>query len=287
MSNSLTSTVSNEDEFKRREQENTMTNLLKSEFYKLKKEKAFIILLIVSAAFALVLAFALQGSTAMAAIRPTDPDVQGIVKMKPNFSGAWFMGYSLGNGIHALIIAIFVSIFVSAEFNFGPMKNIVSKGYNRTKVYIAKFIVSAAAGLIMLVVYMAAGGIAGTIMWGFDPNGIASLGSVLSLFLDQALLIVAYTAVFVFVAMSLRSNGASIGVNICVVMLVATLLQAVNLLFGGSINLSDFWISGNISKLATMNPASGDLIRGVIVALAYTLVATVAGIALFKKQDIK
>jgi ABC-2 type transport system permease protein len=243
--------------------------------------------MVVSAAFAVVMAVALQGGTAMASWRPNDPDIQGIVKMSPNFGGAWFIGESLSNGIHALIIGIFVSIFVSAEFNFGTMKNIVSKGFNRTKVYAAKFVICASAALLMLIVYMVAGCLAGTILWGFDPNGIASLGGMITLFLNQALLMIAYTAVFVFVATSLRSNGASIGVNICVVMLVATLLQAINLLFGGSVNLSDFWISGNISKLATLSPAGSDVLRGIIVAVVYTAAATLAGSALFEKQDIK
>ena len=274
-------------EGKEKELGKAMTNLLKSEFYRLKKSKAFYILMAVSATFALVMAVALQGGTAMASLRPGDPDIQDIVKMSPNFGGAWFIGQSLGNGIHALIIGIFVSIFVSAEFNFGTMKNIVSKGFNRVQVYTAKLITCAAAALLMLVAYMVVGCLTGTILWGFDPNGIASLGGMITLFLDQALLIIAYTAVFVFVAMSLRSNGTSIGVNICVVMLVATLLQAINLLFGGSVNLSNFWISGNISKLATLSPAGSDVVRGIVVAVVYTIAATLAGNALFKKQDIK
>lgn len=278
---------SKHDEMEKAEKElgEPMKNLLKSDFYKLKKSKAFYILLAVSAAFALVMAFALQGGASMA--RSGDPDIQNIVRMKSNFGGAWFIGQSLSNGIHALIIAIFVSIFVAGEFNYGTMKNIVSKGFNRVQIYFAKFITSAVAAIIMLVAYMAVGCIAGTIMWGFDPNGIASFGNLITLFLDQALLILAYTAVFVFVAMSLRSNGASIGVNICVVMLVATLLQAVSLLFGGSVNLADFWISGNLSKLATLSPAGSDVTRGVIVAVVYAVAATLAGSALFKKQDIK
>lgn len=274
-------------ENKGKESGKSMINLIKSEFYKLRKDKSFYILLAVSMGFALLMAFAFQGSKAMAVLMPDDPDIKGIVKMAPNFSGAWFMGYSLSTDMQALIISIFVSIFVTTEFGYGPMKNIVAKGFNRTKVYIAKLITSAVAGLLMLFAFMVTGGIAGTIMWGFDPSHVASLGKVLLLFLDQGMLIVAYAAVFVFVSMSLRGSGASIGANICVVMLFSTLLLALNALFGIHINIADYWLSGNVKLLATLNPATPLVVRGLIVAVAYTVVATVAGCVIFKKQDIK
>jgi ABC-2 type transport system permease protein len=264
-----------------------MMNLVKAEFYKLRKMKPFYIVMMASAIWAVFLAFALQRAASMASLRPGDPDIQDIVKMQPNFGGAWFMGNSLNNGMFGLFVAILVSMFVTVEFSFGPMKNIVSRGFSRVQVYLAKFIASAAAGVMMLVVFLAAGCVAGTILWGFDPNGIAGFGNILRLFLDQGLLIISYAAVFVFVAMTLRSGGASIGVNICVVMLFTTLLQAVSLLFGGKIDLSSFWIAESVTRLATLSPVGSDVMRGVVVAVAYTVAATAGGCALFQKQDIK
>lgn len=264
-----------------------MINLIKSEFYKLKKSKTFYILLAVCAAFVVVMAFSLQGGVSMARLHPEDLGLKNIIKMSSNFGGAWFIGQSLSNGTHELIIAIFVSIFVSSEFNYGTMKNIVSKGFNRVQVYLAKLTASAAAALVILFLYLAVGGITGTILWGFDTNGIASFRNIVILILTQSLLTVAYTGVFVFAAMSLRNNVASIGVNICVVMLVPTLLKTVTILVGGGINLSNYWISENVSKLAALNPTSFDIARGVIVSIVYTIAATIAGCVLFRKQDIK
>jgi ABC-2 type transport system permease protein len=273
---------------KEKEMEKSMINLLKSEFYKLKKSKGFYILLALCVVFPVILAFAYKGVAATAAAG--NPDMQDILVMSRQFSGAWFTGNALsmeGMAIHSLIIAIFVSIFVAMEFNHGTMKNIVSKGFNRTQVYFSKFLTATTAALVMLITFMIASTIIGTILWGFDSQGIASLGNFMTLFLTQGFLIVAYTAVFVFVAMSLRSNGASIGVNICLVILVGTLLEAVNLLFHNNVNLLNYWIGGNISNLTTLNPSSSDVLRGVIVAGVYTVVATAAGFTLFKKQDIK
>lgn len=264
-----------------------MSNILKSEFYKLKKSKAFYICIAACAALAVFIAFEIQHETAQAVLRPQDPELASFLAMRPHLGGAWFIGQSFSQGMLSLICAVFVSIFVAVEFNFGTMKNIVSKGFNRVQVYIAKFIASSAAALVMLVVFMVVAGIAGTVLWGFNPSGATNVGNLIPLFFTQALLIIAFTAVFVFVAMSLRSNGASIAVNISAVVLFDVLLQAANLLIGNSVTLSDYWIAGNISKLATLSPTAPDVTRGIIAAVVYTIAALLAGSTLFKKQDIK
>lgn len=200
-----------------------------------------------------------DGATVSAG-RLGDADVQNMATMQHDFGGAWFMGYAIssGAGMHAL----FVGIFVTPNFRFGPVKTMVAKGLSRMQVYLSKVIASAAAGLMMLLAFLAVGCIVGTIMWGCNPSGIASFGNVLSLVLAQGLLIVADTAVFVFVAMSLCTTGGSLGVNICVVTLVDTLLPALSLLFKGRVNLSSFSIAGSMSRLATSTPAGSDVIRG-------------------------
>lgn len=266
---------------------NSMGALIQSEFYKLGKSKAFYILMAICAALAIAMAFALKSGAAMAAANPGNADLQDMAKFQSSFGGAWFVGYSLGNGLQAVIIAIFVSIFIAVEFNYGPMKNIISRGFNRTQEYLAKLITSIAAGVSLLVVYMLAGLLTGTVLWGFDPHGVASLGSLLTLFLTQALLIISYTSIFVFVAMSLRSNGASIGANISIVLMGTFVVEAINLLFHTKINFLNYWISECIKQLATLNPASADVTRGIIVAVGYTLVASILGCFLFNKQDIK
>ena len=264
-----------------------MISLIKSEFYKLGKTKAFYLLMAICAALAIAIAFALKSGAAMAAANPGNADLQDMAKFQDSFGGAWFVGYSLGNGLQAVIIAIFVSIFIAVEFNYGPMKNIISRGFNRTQEYLAKLITSVVASMCLLAVYMLAGLLTGTALWGFDPHGVASVGSLLTLFLTQTLLIISYTSIFVFVAMSLRNNGASIGANISIVLMGTFVVQAVSLLFHTKINLMNYWISECITQLATLNPVSADVTRGIIVAVGYTLLATVLGSILFNKQDIK
>lgn len=255
-------------------------NIIKSEFYKLKNSKPFYICLLVCAALAVFLALAIQ----MGVVARGTENVAAIAD---SISAVALLEQILGLTFLPTLFAIFVSLFVSSEFHNGTMKNYVSKGINRVQIYLSKLAVCGVAVLAMYVVNVAISLIVGTMLWGFDPYGVATVSNVTTLLLGEGLLLLAYTSVFVLVSMWLRSIGASIAVNICAVSLFPTLLMAINYIIGDSISLSNYWISGNVSALATLTPESGAVLLGVIVGLCYLVGGTIAGSVLFKKIDIK
>ena len=104
-----------------------INNIIKSEFYKLKKSKSIYIVLVVSAVFAIIVAFAHQAGSQMEAA--ANNQNSKLIEMASDFSGTWLMKETLNEGILPLLIAILTSIFISADFNFGTMKNIVSKEF--------------------------------------------------------------------------------------------------------------------------------------------------------------
>ena len=59
------------------------------------------------------------------------------------------------------------------------------------------------------------------------------------------------------------------------------------MLFNGKVDLSKYWLIGVVTTLSTTTPASADVVRGIIVALAWGIVSLVLGTVLFKKQDVK
>ena len=88
--------------------------------------------------------------------------------------------------------------------------------------------------------------------------------------------------------MTLRSNGASIGVNICLVSIFPTLLSAADFIFKRiGFQLSTGWIDANLSAVATLTPASGALLTGVPVGCVWLLLGIVGGTGMFRRQDIK
>ncbi|RCX12954.1 hypothetical protein DFR58_11910 [Anaerobacterium chartisolvens] len=257
-----------------------MTNIIRSELYKLKNSKPFYICLFVCAAIAVFLALAIQ----MGVVARGTEDVAAIAD---SISAVSLLEQTLGLTFLPTLFGVFVSLFVSGEFYNGTMKNYVSKGVNRVQIYLSKIVVCGMAVLTMYVVNFAFSCITGTILWGFDPYGVATFSNLAAMLLGEGLLLLAYSSIFVFVSMWLRSIVASIAVNICAVSLFPTLLMAVNYVIGDNVTLSNYWISGNITALASLAPESGAVLQGIIVGLCYLLGGTIIGSILFKKQDIK
>jgi ABC-2 type transport system permease protein len=267
-----------------------MINILKSDFYKLRKSRAFWICTVLCAIFGVMMVFYMKRQFAAAQLPGHDHDLDPLVPLIPHISGVFMMGNLmsvLGNSPHILIMGIFTAIFVSSEFIFGTMKNVLSRGADRINVIFSKFIVCSISSLVMLSVYTLTTLITGTIVWGFDPQKAATSSGIITMLLMQALLVLSFTMIFVFTAMSMRSNGGAIAVNVVYVLLVSLLLSAISSILGPTVNLGKYWLKDNIVALATISPASGDIINGILVALGWGIVAIIAGIVLFKKQDVK
>lgn len=253
-------------------------NIIKSEFYKLKKSKLSWICLIVCAVAACIIPVAVKQAIAM-----------GEHEFEAAAGGAInALFFSLGMPIFTLVCALFTSIFVSSEFHNGTMKNYVSKGFDRKKLYLSKCLVCAVAVTAMFLVYVLLMLASGSIFLGFAPAGTFKGGVFVGVMFIIWLLIMAYTVVFVAMGMQLRSNGAAIATNICLVAILPTLMSALDYLFKfTSFKISQLWIGGNLSAIATMTPTTGNIISAVIVGVAWLLLAGIGGMFLFKKQDIK
>lgn len=261
-----------------------MLNILKADFYKLKKSKTFWVCIALCLIFGIIMIIAMQTSMTMAQQPNHDPDLDSMLEMIPLASGTYMLGNLQSMGFNTVFVGIFVAIFISSEFSYGPMKNTLSRGADRIHVFFSKFLVCGAAALIMQFVFMLAILITGTIIWGF---GTATLSGMLGMIMTQSLLTLAYTALFTFISMTMRAGGGAIAVNIMCVTMASTLLDAISMLFGGKLNLNDYWIGGAVSKLATVAPASADIIQGIIIAVIWGAAATLLGTALFTRQDVK
>lgn len=253
-------------------------NMVKAEFYKLKKSTPFWICLLICVLFAAVLPFALQQAVASG-----EPDMQNL-----SLSAVEIMGQSLSMPVFSLVAAVFVSIFVSGEFHHGTMKNYISKGFRREHIFPSKFLACAVAVTAMFVVFIPVVLVSGTIFLGFDPHGVFQPADFTGTLIASWLLFMAYVAVFVAVATLLRSNGAAIATNICLVSIFPTLLQALDFLFRRiGFKISPLWIGEKLSSVTSLPLPSGALLAGIATAIIYVIVASAVGIYLFKKHDIK
>jgi ABC-type transport system involved in multi-copper enzyme maturation permease subunit len=260
-----------------------MLNLLKADFYKLKKSRTFLICTVISILLAVFLIVAIHQWL------NHDPDEndrysQEIAEMKEEASGIWALEYFLTAEFHLIIIGVFVAIFISSEFGNGTIKNTLSRGAGRVNIFISKFAISSCASLTILFTFMLVILVAGTIAWGF---GTASASELIRMMALQALIIITYTAMFSCISISLRGIGGAIATNIICVTMVSMLLGAIGMLFDSTINIGDYWIGEAASMLATTTPANTDVIKGIFIAFGWGIVSMLVGSMLFKKIDVK
>ena len=265
-----------------------MRNLLRADFFKLKRSRAFWVCALIGAVIAVLMVIAMNADITRSLARGPDSRGYGEAQaMSAAASALWAITQFLPQNFIVLLAGVFASIFVTAEFGDGTIKNTLSHGAERTKVLASKFVTCSVASLFILAVSLLALTIAGSIVWGFDPQGASTAGGFAGMIGLQALLMVGFVALFTFIGMSVRSTGGALATTIIATMMVSTLLGAINALFNTTVDLSQYWIGGAISTLATTTPASGDVVRGIAVALVWGVASLVAGTALFEKRDVK
>jgi ABC-type transport system involved in multi-copper enzyme maturation permease subunit len=263
-----------------------MLNIIKSDFFKMKKSRAFWICVLMSLVLGLIITVALQQSMNAALNSELVRDAEAMLAMIPDAAGVWVLGLAFSMNLHLIFIAAFTAIFVSMEFSSGTIKNALSRGANRTKIFFSKFLVCSAAALVMLAVFMSTTLISGTMMWGFDPNGIATVSGIVGMISMQTLLAIAFVALFVFITMALRGGGGSIAVCVISVTIMPTILGAINMLAGNAIDLEKYWLGESVTNLATVTPVSADISLGIIVAIVWGIAALYAGTILFRRADV-
>ena len=255
-----------------------MLRILESDFYKLGKSRAFWYSFFSCSAFAVFMVTAMYAGTGRGG--PAAHFAGGV--------GAVFvLPLLFPMGFHLTFIAIFSSVFVAAEFGHGTMKNALSKGAARSKVYISKLVVCAFSSVFMLLGFAFAILVSATIAWGFDPGGLVRIVDLVSMVSLQGLMVVAYTALFTFVSMTVRGTGGAIAINVLTVMMASVLLGALSLLFGEGVNLGSYWLEWGVTNLAVYAPTGQTLARGVAIAFAWGIGSTAIGLLLFGRQDVK
>ena len=186
-----------------------MSRLLKAFFYRMSKDLAFRITLIVGCGIALILSVILLVADLMM-------DMEGIKLL----TGHGMLTMSLNPAQnYGIAIPINVAIFVALEFTQGTIRNKIIAGHSKFKIYASLYISGLILGAALLFAYVGFLTIFGTIFGGFDVNVVTILGTgfgaatveYIVKFVILALLV--YTTLIsysVFIATVFRSLGPSI-----------------------------------------------------------------------------
>ena len=186
-----------------------MSRLLKAFFYRMSKDLAFRITLIVGCSIALILSVVLLVADLMLNMED--------IKL---LTGHGMLTMSLNPAQnYGIAIPINIAIFVGLEFTQGTIRNKIIAGHSKLKIYASLYISGLILGAALLFAYVGFLTIFGTIAGGFDVNVVTFLGTGFSAatveyivkFVILSLLV--YTTLIsfsVFIATVFRSLGPSI-----------------------------------------------------------------------------
>ena len=233
-----------------------MLKLLNFEFRKLIRQKSFYICIAAMLALLVGSAYTTELMTAKSGVE--DPSLSGISYLMEAISGSAL----------SAVLAVFIPLFICEDYASGTIRNIITRGFSRLEMFIAKLIAVLAATVLMTAVCLAAAYLVGTAFWG---AGEPSLGSEqIKILLCQLAVIAAYATMFFAISSMLQKVGGSIAICLILPMAAVILLSLADAaLAEREIELSGYWIENLGRSLASVEAEAEDIKKALIGAGCY------------------
>jgi len=179
-----------------------MLDIMKSEFYKVRKSKVTFVTALCLLGITLIEIFAfLYGKFAGGIWGEVLEGTRGVDTYTNFVSGSFFM----------IFIALFVGGMISNEYTNRTIRQVVSRGASRVQIALGQYIaLSTAMTLISLSLAVLLSVVAG-LCYGF---GSISAGRFVLVVIGQIVIIWSYSAITMLIAHFARSGGLSIGLNV-------------------------------------------------------------------------
>lgn len=195
---------------------------------------------------------------------------------------------SFGSGVIEILIGILVAALMAKEYSQGTIKNFLAYGKKREEFYLAKFIAIVVGVAIILEIITILPTIASTIMngWG-QAFEFSQLLGMIKTFIASLIASSAVGALSMVIATLVKSNGATIGITVAIFIGVPTFagfLYGIYPWFDRVYEVLPFY---NSALATSIKAGNGDLLRSVVIALVTIIISLLAGIRIFKAQDIK
>ncbi len=263
-----------------------MINTLKSDFYKLLRQKSFYVCLLLSMLAAALSMFIENQSLKMMYAQyniPYDPSEAGM-------TGIAF----LQNGItmiNPMYLLIFMVLFVSMEFSKGTLKNQVSRGRLRSKIYLSKLVVTVVSALVFMVLTLCAGYLMSVQIGGAGEAMTKEIAlSILKSFGFYFLTLVSYLSLFLMFTFLVRSTGFALAIVLLTDLFIGLLSKLINMsvkyLFNVDFSALKYWI-GSCFTMLPENATQNDILIRIAICVSYSILSTAIGVYAFWRSEIK
>lgn len=192
-------------------------------------------------------------------------------------------------GYVSVMLFIFVELITMEEFKNNTIKNIISSGLSRTKIYVGKNIAIVILAVIAFMILMISSlGMAYLIL---GISSTAKLGQYLQVLglksLGCAVLWIGALSLLHFMVMISKQPSLSIFIYLIAFMFLGSILGAL----GEYINpifsvMNQLWLGTQIKAIADSQSVSTILGQGLLIGLGYTAIFNVIGVVCFKKIDL-
>jgi ABC-2 type transport system permease protein len=262
-----------------------MTNIIESDFYKLRRNISSWLLPAAAAVATIVTAvfiyFVDNGLTVEGGEAVSSFDVFGFIPT--GTQGALAMS-SISN-LYAILAVVFSGLFISNEFVSGTIRNALCIGKSRTGIYLSKLLSGAATLLVTMFVSLVAFVGMFSIMYGFGDSG-GFLMEMLKVFALQYLYHMTFAAVAFMLAFLLQNIVFSVAVGIFWTVISGVLTEILTA-FDGLGFFARFMPNYYITRL-TENIGDGSFVlQSVLVSVIWIGVTALVGCEVFGRRDIK
>ena len=232
----------------------------------------------------------------------------------PTADGLWFVG-----GMYfAIVLAVFISIWVGTDYSDGTIRNKLSVGHTRAEIYSSNWIVCTVASLMMHVIYILTVWGAGYLLLGkFEtPTKTLVLCTLASL-----VTVIAMSSLFLLLAMLIhnKATGAVVSMILALVLLfgamtVMQMLSAPELVGGFTVSVNgemryierqpnpdylsgikreifqfilDFQPGGQMIQYGMSESLPTNFARFPIYSLLFVFITVAGGWGFFRRKDLK
>jgi len=262
-----------------------MTNIIRADIYRILRGKALYITFALLAVFSLLEVLPHGGGDQIGV--NTNAIVMDFSSQTVDGAVGARLILTVMDNLTYFLIPLFVAVAMSM-FSCGAVKNSLSTGMSRTRLYFSKLALSSLLCVLMMLVYGAVGVLAATALRGPGDWTEPYLLTLLRAFGAQMVLLLAFNSVGVFLSFSVRNTAAVTGIYIAFALVPA---MVIGLLVESNGSLAEYYnydltmCMKLFSYIEEMSPT--EVVRGLAVGIGYIIASTVAGAALFTRAEIK
>jgi len=264
-----------------------MLNMLRADIYRITRGKALYVNLVVLILFNIMVV----GTQSIAGINFSIAwESMGITPPEIGFDGlgsAALLYTRLDNTIFFLLSL--VCIAGMSIFTCNTVKNDISFGISRAKLYLSKLVLSVGLCVLLVLFYMGTGMLMATFLRGF--GGPAPAGFWLNLFQTlgaQMFAMLAMVCLVNFLIFAFRCSGSVIAMFFAICFAPTMIVGLIMLAFPGALRFLELDLMFTINRLGFFSQlGTRTVIASLAVSALYMVATTLGGIALFRRAEIK